>query len=364
MRTVSSLAGLCLRHSRVTAASAACSSFLQQRRFGSSLRLSSRGVVKVEGEDAAQFLQGLVTNDINLLKDNSVQFAMLLNPKGRVLVDLFVYRINQQTFYLDCDRTLTPNLENYMKKFLLRSKVSTKDVSDDIACVVGIDAPADRSVHKLIEECDPRVASFDPYCKRLTRGLVEVASAPTTTDETPYHQIRIKMGLGEGAIDHEPSKALPLNCNLDFLNGVSWTKGCYLGQELTARTHHTGVVRKRLMPLKLDRPDLDVGPSTFVARLEDGKPVGEVRSQLGSYALAMIRMAEAKDAQLTLISPGGPEAEIYCNAKLIWPKWWPSGVKESIQAKAPSQGGHENGEGVHESGEEGWDIPTSDRKLK
>ncbi|EGD74574.1 hypothetical protein PTSG_05939 [Salpingoeca rosetta] len=294
----------------------------------------SRSVLQVDGADGAEFLQGMLTNDVVEMEDKDVRFSMLLNPKGRVLVDAFVHRISPERFYLDLPRPLIRSVADYFTRFRLRSQVEFRDVSDTVDSVVGMNVD-ENSLKQLTAnfdvlnfQPDPRIHQTEPYCRSLWRGVCTRPSTDSDSDdnaahdEHTYQQLRISMGFGEGPVDHQPKKSLPLQCNLDYLHGVSWTKGCYIGQELTARTHHMGMTRKRLMPITLHAPTT-VAPGSKVINTETGKAVGDVRSQAGVHALAMIRLEPAKGAQLAVVPQDGDEPGDMCPVSLHWPKWWP-----------------------------------------
>lgn len=126
-------------------------------------------------------------------------------------------------------------------------------------------------------------------------------------------------GLPEGVADLPPGEALPLESNLAFMNGISFSKGCYIGQELTARTHHTGVVRKRLMPMRLSVPAEGLQPGGALESA-GGKPAGKLRAGLGELGIGLVRLAHAKDS-LTLQTSTHTSATAHASE----PAWWPKG---------------------------------------
>lgn len=140
-------------------------------------------------------------------------------------------------------------------------------------------------------------------------------------DTEEYHRHRYKIGLPEGVKDLPPGVALPLESNLVYMQGISFSKGCYIGQELTARTHHTGVIRKRLMPVRLSSPVQDLKEEVTV-QTQAGKPAGKHRAGVGDLGLSLIRMAHAKEV-LTLKSSDDTAVTLEPSV----PDWWPEDVK-------------------------------------
>ena len=216
--------------------------------------LPHRGVLALEGRDSRKFLQGLVTSDITKL-DDGPQYSSFLNAKGRMIIDGFLISDTDGAVLIDVEAAALPALEQHMRRYKLRSKVSITDVSDSVAVNVVCGAGASGFEVGAPSPCeggawvDPRLSVLG--CRILQRRAGP-SPLPAGSIEAPpeLHALQLAiLGVPNGAADAPPEEALPLETNLELLNGVSFRKGCYLGQELTARTHFRGVVRKRLLPV-------------------------------------------------------------------------------------------------------------------
>lgn len=237
--------------------------------------LPHRGVIEIEGEDKGTFLQGLISNDINLVTPNQAIYATLLTPQGRFLFDFFITEKDGK-YLLDVE---SARLEAFLKKlslFKLRSKVTLK-------------AGPDLKIYALWGEGNFPVEAYpDPRLEALGARLIGQTEPNASAKEYDLH--RLKLGVPEGGIDLLPEKAILLESGLDELNAISWTKGCYMGQELTARTKYRGLVRKRLFPVKIEGPALESGAEVFLG----DTIVGEMRSSRNDYGLALLRIEAAK----------------------------------------------------------------------
>ena len=238
--------------------------------------LPSRGVVEVAGEDRVSFLQGLVSNDVTQAAQGRAVWTALLSPQGKWLTDFFVLAEGERLF-LDCPRAHLAMLVTKLSRFRLRSRATLRDASDEWAVHAawgGVPEPPPGS----ISAPDPRLPEA---------GWRILSPRPLRADasEADWDAHRIALGLPDAG-DLEPDKTLLLEAGFDELSGVSWNKGCYMGQELTARTRYRGLVKRRLVPV--DVAGTLPAPGTPVFR--DGLEVGTLRSGRGAQALAMLRL--------------------------------------------------------------------------
>ncbi len=256
--------------------------------------LPYRGVIAVTGEDRMEFLQGLISNDVTKVAPGKAIWAALLTPQGRFLNDMFVVDAGFGTLLLETERERAPALARKLALYKLRSKVAVEDRSAgmDVAAVFGPGAEKCNAVPGALSYSDPRLPDLG------MRVLVPVGQAGKLLGlpDAPvgaYEALRLSLGVPDGSRDLPVEKALLLESGFDELHGVDWDKGCYMGQELTARTKYRGLVRRRLMPVHVEGPLPE--PGTLIHL--DGKEVGEIRSGSGDRALALLRL-EAKDGAL------------------------------------------------------------------
>lgn len=304
---------------------------IQTRRSSSSTgdvplyRLRSRALLQVKGQDTVQFLQGLVTSDVECLGSvMGAQYAMLLNVQGRVMYDLILYdvshRLGAKAVLIECDRGLSDQLLTDIKKYKIRKKVSIDNVSDQHTVFATLSDHGGKLVEiasAVVETADPRVNNFGLRIitdNEPSRGVQE--------EDSGYHEERLKWGIPEGPQDLPPGNCFPLESNLVYMNGVSFSKGCYLGQELTARTYHTGVTRKRLMPLLFDSPPGNVEPGENI-RNSSSKNVGKFRSCYGNHGLGLMRIGEITESDSLTVENKSGEA---VTLKTVIPSWWPKVV--------------------------------------
>jgi tRNA-modifying protein YgfZ len=262
-------------------------------------RLEDRGVVRVAGDDAASFLQGLLTNDVETLKPGEARYAGLLTPQGKILFDMIVVRVGSDSgaaFLIDCAAAQGPDLARRLGFYKLRAKVAIADESAERGVAAFWGGPPGALTDAVVYR-DPR----DP---RLGwRAILPRTVGLGTENVATYEALRIDAVVPKGGVDFAYGDAFPHDANFDLLNGVDFEKGCYVGQEVVSRMRHRGTGRKRVARVRLasDAPP----PGTPVV---DGElPVGTLGSSSGREALAMLRLdrvAEAKAAGRGL-SAGG-----------------------------------------------------------
>lgn len=238
--------------------------------------LPDRGVLEVSGPDRAAFLQGLVSNDVIKAAPGAAVWSALLSPQGKWLADFFVIAAGE-VFLLDAERAQVPDLVQRLGRFRLRSQVALRDASEEwhVHAAWGVAPSAGEIVvpDPRLPEAGWRVLSRTPL--------------PADADAAAHDLHRLALGLPDGSRDMEREKSVLLEAGFDELNGVSWSKGCYMGQELTARTRYRGLVKRRLLPVDVEGPLPARGtPVTDAA----GAEVGEMRSGRAGLGLAMLRL--------------------------------------------------------------------------
>ena len=246
--------------------------------------LPDRGVVEVTGEDRTAFLQGLVTNDVAGVGPGTAVFAALLSPQGKWLAEFLILGDGDRLL-LDCEAAQAPMLAQKLTRFRLRSRVAVRDASADFAVHAGWGgAPVP----------DGTIAAPDPRLPEA--GWRALAPAPLPGDATPedWDRHRLALGLPEGTRDLVAEQTVLLEAGYDELHGVSWTKGCYMGQELTARTKYRGLLKRRLVPVGVE----GAVPESGTPVLLDGREVGTMRSGRGGRGLAVLRLESIGDAAL------------------------------------------------------------------
>lgn len=270
--------------------------------------LSERGLIAVEGDDSRTFLQGLISNDAHKATAQRALYSAFLTPQGKFLHDFFLAQIGDALF-LDCEGPRAADLMRRLGIYKLRSKVKLADRTGDfaVAAIFGADAIATFGLPSEPGAAKPLgngVAFVDP---RLVgggvRAILPKADARTVLEgfglseasAEAYDRHRILLGLADGSRDMEVEKAILLENGFDELQGVDWKKGCFMGQELTARTKYRALIRKRLVPVSIEGP----APAPGTPLMLDGKEAGEMRSARDGVGLALVRIEAWPEGEKT-----------------------------------------------------------------
>lgn len=245
-------------------------------------RLPDRAVIEVSGEDRVSFLQGLVSNDVTQATPGQAVWAALLTPQGKWLADFFILHDGARLL-LDCEASQSAMLVQRLTRFRLRAKVAVQ-ASPLLVHAAWDGVPA---VTAAVVAPDPRVEGA---------GWRVLAETPLATNATvaEWDRHRLAMGLPDGSRDLEAEKTTLLEAGFDELHGVSWTKGCYMGQELTARTKYRGLLKRRLVPVRIDGPT----PAAGVPVMRNGVEAGIMRSSVPGMGIALLRLDAIEAAVL------------------------------------------------------------------
>ena len=263
--------------------------------------LARRGLARLGGPDVRPFLQGLISNDIDLLGEGRPLYAALLTPQGRCLSDFILY-LKGDAILLDGEGDRLPALIQRLSMYRLRAKATIEELGQELA-VLAVFGPGSELLPGKTEftaVADPRLAALGtrvllpPVAVEAFIATHGLASVPPEE----YDRHRLALGVPDGSRDLVPEKALLLESGFEELHGVSFAKGCFVGQELTARTKHRGLVKKRLLPVRLDGPL--PAPGTPVTRA--GKDAGEMRSGVEGLALALLRLDQLRDHAAPLLA--------------------------------------------------------------
>jgi folate-binding protein YgfZ len=270
--------------------------------------LQDRGVLAIGGPDRANFLQGLVSNDTTRISGERAIYAALLTAQGKYLHDFFLVEVGE-TIWLDGEAARLADLKRRLSMFRLRAKVTLDERPDlAIAAVIGdagLGLPGEPGAARVLSDgtafVDPRLTQLGARVilpREQMAATISDAGA-NEVDFAEYDRLRLLLGVPDGSRDLVLDKSILLESGFDELNGVDWNKGCYIGQELTARTKYRGLIKKRLLPVTIDGPALEPGAIITL----DGHEVGEMRSSRDGVGLALLRLEAVAKAQP--LSAGG-----------------------------------------------------------
>jgi tRNA-modifying protein YgfZ len=301
-----------------------------------SVQLEDRGVLRVAGEDAASFLQGLLTNDVEGLAAGEARYAALLTPQGKILFDFLVLRIPAESgaaFLIDCPAAQAADLAKRLGFYRLRAKVTIADESAGSAVfALWGEAVSGADNHAVMPGLVPGIhaaplgptssvsAAAKAWMAGTSPAMTGAAESPPTgfffadprhprlgvrailpraeaaglgnANLEAYEAHRIQLGVPKGGVDFAYADIFPHDANLDLLHGVDFEKGCYVGQEVVSRMRHRGGARKRIVRLTFS----GAAPEQGTPVLAGETSVGALGSSVAGSALAMVRLDRLEDA--------------------------------------------------------------------
>jgi tRNA-modifying protein YgfZ len=256
-------------------------------------------LLRIEGSDSGTFLQELLTNDIALLNQQRAIFSGLLSPQGKLLFEFMVIK-TEDGFFLHVASERLAALTEQLNKYKLRSKIAIERVSFDSSYTVWpYEAGENLHIKPLFPQTSVNSCRFpDPrYGSLGWRWFVDgnEGSAFWThggLERSDYDAHRISLGVPECGKDYLSGELFPHEAMFDQLNGVSFTKGCYVGQEIVSRMQHRGTARSRFLMVAGTAPLPERGTEV----LAGDRPIGAMGSSVGGNGLALIRLDRLGDA--------------------------------------------------------------------
>jgi folate-binding protein YgfZ len=260
--------------------------------------LDDRAVLAISGPQARDFLQGLVTNDIvGGVAPGAGLYTALLSPQGKILFDFLVTE-GDGALLLDVARDARDALLKKLKMYRLRSQVEI-EAREQLGVYVNLVGHPD---NRALSYAERAVTFADPRHQGLgMRSIGASAEMPANLSGTRgYHQHRLELGVPEAG-DFGFEKIFALDAGLAELNGVSFTKGCYIGQELTSRMKHRATSRKRILTVRADAALPAEGAVT-----KGGVEIGELVSSHGRTAFVLVRLDRLEETSGDIAAAGLP----------------------------------------------------------
>lgn len=277
--------------------------------------LSNRAIIRLKGTSARDFLQGLITNDMRKLTPESPLFSAMLSAQGKFQHDFLLYETSDGIL-LDTEHAHKDALIQKLKLYRLRADVTIEDQSDQFTVMAhwGSELPHDTSLYR-----DPRHPELG-YRQIIKTSTITLA-APSGT---AYNKHRLTLGIPDGSLD-ATERTFILENGYDAIDGVSFDKGCYVGQEVTARMYYRDALKKCLFIVSSDHELPEHGTPIH----NDTTVIGEMRSHEGTIGLALLRMADA------VASPTLHAQDITINAKII--SYMEPKIMRLVKQSAPSE---------------------------
>ena len=262
--------------------------------------LNEAKFVSIKGQDYKDFLQGIITNDINKCDKRAI-YSCLLTPQGKFLSDFFIIPF-KNSLIIEINQKFIDNFISKLKIYKLRSNIEIESLNN-LTSVVILDVPIDKSINEgliisnteYIKYVDPRNKNLG-YKVLIKNELVDKlikSSNLKLTNIKEYQKIMIKNLIPNSLNDLIVNKSLLLENNFDQINALDWSKGCYIGQELTARMKYRALLKKSLRLIKLNSGKVLAGDAIF----SDKNNIGQITSIIDDLGLAMIKIEDANLAK-------------------------------------------------------------------
>ena len=247
---------------------------------------SNSQFLSIEGEDSNEFLQNLITNDINKCSEDNIIYSCLLSPQGKFLSDFFIFKKDEK-YLIETHSFFYEKLLKKLNLYKLRSKVHINEVNNLYSYSVFGDIQKDQ---------DTFIFNIDPRNKNIGLKLIHLKKNPEILDslneinEEKYHQILIQNTVPLSHYDLEENKSLLLENNFENLNSISWDKGCYVGQEITARMKYRALLKKKIYSLEIKEGSPLIGQVIK----DNENEFGEIISIKNDSVLAMLKIELAE----------------------------------------------------------------------
>ena len=285
--------------------------------------LEDRAILYVHGLDAKNFLQNLISNDINKVTDNSSCFASLLTPQGKFLYEFIIVK-HKSGYFIDCEKTQSEEIFNQLKLYKIRSKVEILNLSNEFVVAsfgyekyLTIDGSKDTLGFTIRFREDPVI--LDPRNKALGARLIinleklylSLKKLNLKNDKIEnYYDQSHKLGIVPKNLNKLKNKLFGIECNYEELNGIDFKKGCYVGQENTARIKLKNKLSKRLLPIQMIDGKLAEDEKIYCNDIEIGKVLIN-----DNYPFALVKFLDKNfDKNQTLKSKNG-------TFKIFLPEW-------------------------------------------
>ena len=238
--------------------------------------------LEISGQDSVPFIQNLITNDINKCKENHFVYSCLLTPQGKFFADFFIFK-NKEKYFFEVNDIFYENFLNKLNMYKLRSNINIEEIKLFYSFIIFGELEINN--HYEILNFDPRnnnigkkLIQYDPLIK-FNEKIIEI-------DEKKYHEILIKNKVPYSPFDLQENKSLLLENNFDNINAISWNKGCFVGQEITARMKYRALLKKQLYALELISGKINIGDKI----IEKGVVLGEVISKANQYIFCILKI--------------------------------------------------------------------------